>query len=144
VICGILADVKRYDSDGAIFPEILYTPKDVFVEADKGRLTQVINNLLSNAIKFTENGLIKIEISQSNTEVVVSVRDAGSGIDPEVFPKLFSKFVTKSDRGTGLGLFISKSIIESHGGRIWAENNQYGPGATFYFSLPASKGEDTP
>jgi signal transduction histidine kinase len=144
VICGILADVKRYDSDGAIFPEILYTPKDVFVEADKGRLTQVINNLLSNAIKFTENGLIKIEISESDTEVIVSVRDAGSGIDPEVFPKLFSKFVTKSDRGTGLGLFISKSIIESHGGRIWAENNQYGPGATFYFSLPASKGEDTP
>jgi signal transduction histidine kinase len=111
----------------------------VFVEADRGRLSQVLTNLLSNAIKFTENGTITIETSESDKEVIVSVRDTGSGIDPEVYRKLFSKFITKSDRGTGLGLFISKSIIESHGGRIWAENNQDGSGATFYFSLPASK-----
>jgi signal transduction histidine kinase len=131
MICSILTDVK--------FPEIKYTPKEVFVEADRGRLSQVLTNLLSNAIKFTENGTITIETSESDKEVIVSVRDTGSGIDPEVYRKLFSKFITKSDRGTGLGLFISKSIIESHGGRIWAENNQHGSGATFYFSLPASK-----
>jgi signal transduction histidine kinase len=115
----------------------------VFIKADKGRLSQVITNLLSNAIKFTENGLITIDTSESDKEVIVSIRDTGSGIDPEIYPKLFSKFITKSDRGTGLGLFISKSIIESHDGRIWAENNQKGPGAAFYFSLPASEDADT-
>ena len=143
VICGVLADVKKYDNEGSQFPEIRYTPKDAFIKADKGRLSQVITNLLSNAIKFTENGLITIDTSESDKEVIVSIRDTGSGIDPEIYPKLFSKFITKSDRGTGLGLFISKSIIESHGGRIWAENNQKGPGAAFYFSLPASEDADT-
>jgi signal transduction histidine kinase len=143
VICGVLADVKKYDNKRSQFPEIRYTPKDVFIKADKGRLSQVITNLLSNAIKFTENGLITIDTSESDKEVIVSIRDTGSGIDPEIYPKLFSKFITKSDRGTGLGLFISKSIIESHGGRIWAENNQKGPGAAFYFSLPASEDADT-
>jgi signal transduction histidine kinase len=143
VICGVLADVKKYDNKRCQFPEIRYTPKDVFIKADKGRLSQVITNLLSNAIKFTENGLITIDTSESDKEVIVSIRDTGSGIDPEIYPKLFSKFITKSDRGTGLGLFISKSIIESHGGRIWAENNQKGPGAAFYFSLPAPEDADT-
>jgi signal transduction histidine kinase len=138
-ICSILSDVKKYDSEGTQFPEIKYTPKDVIVEADKGRLSQVLTNLLSNAVKFTENGTITIDTSESGKEVIVSVRDTGTGIDPEVYQKLFSKFITKSDRGTGLGLFISKSIIESHGGRIWAENNLDGAGATFYFSLPVTK-----
>ncbi|HEY6405470.1 MAG TPA: sensor histidine kinase [Nitrososphaeraceae archaeon] len=138
MICSILSDVKKYDSEGTQFPEIKYTPKDVIVEADKGRLSQVLTNLLSNAVKFTENGAITIDTSESDKEVIVSVRDTGTGIDPEIYQKLFSKFITKSDRGTGLGLFISKSIIESHGGRIWAENNLDGFGATFYFSLPAS------
>jgi signal transduction histidine kinase len=138
MICSILSDVKKYDSEGTKFPEIKYTPKDVIVEADKGRLSQVLSNLLSNAVKFTENGTITIDTSESDKEVIVSVRDTGTGIDPEVYQKLFSKFITKSDRGTGLGLFISKSIIESHDGRIWAENNLDGFGATFYFSLPAS------
>jgi signal transduction histidine kinase len=138
MICSILSDVRKYDSEGTQFPEIKYMPKDVIVEADKGRLSQVLTNLLSNAVKFTENGTITIDTSDSDKEVIVSVRDTGTGIDPEIYQKLFSKFITKSDRGTGLGLFISKSIIESHGGRIWAENNLDGFGATFYFSLPAS------
>ena len=138
MICSILSDVKKYESEGSQFPEIKYTPKDVIVEADKGRLSQVLTNLLSNAVKFTENGTITIDTSESDKEVIVSVRDTGTGIDPEIYQKLFSKFITKSDRGTGLGLFISKSIIESHGGRIWAENNLDGFGATFYFSLPVS------
>jgi|RhiMetdeSRZDD1v2_1073273.scaffolds.fasta_scaffold00021_81 signal transduction histidine kinase len=138
MIYSILTDVKKYDSEVTKFPEIKYTPKDVIVEADKGRLSQVLANLLSNAVKFTEKGTITIDTSESDKEVIVSVRDTGTGIDPEVYQKLFSKFITKSDRGTGLGLFISKSIIESHGGRIWAENNLDGLGATFYFSLPGS------
>ncbi|HZA69912.1 MAG TPA: ATP-binding protein [Nitrososphaeraceae archaeon] len=136
VVLSNLADIKRFEYEGSCFPDIEYTPRDIFINADKGRLSQVITNLLNNAIKFTDKGLITIDTSETDREVIVSIRDSGSGIDYEIFPNLFSKFITKSDRGTGLGLFISKSIIESHGGRIWAENNQIGPGATFYFSLP--------
>jgi signal transduction histidine kinase len=75
---------------------------------------------------------------EPNGNVIVSVKDNGTGIDPEIMPKLFSKFVTKSFSGTGLGLYVSKNIIEAHGGKIWAENNKDGNGATFYFSLPIS------
>jgi signal transduction histidine kinase len=137
IVLSNLVDIKRFEYEGSGFPDIKYTPKDIIVNADKGRLSQVIANLLSNAIKFTDKGVITIKTSESDVEVIASIRDSGSGIDPEIFPKLFSKFITKSDRGTGLGLFISKSIIESHGGKIWAENNRFEPGATFYFSLPA-------
>jgi signal transduction histidine kinase len=129
---------------------------DIFVEADKGRLVQVISNLLSNAIKFTRQEekegdkkpwrekqvktiYIMIEKDDLKKEAIVSIRDGGVGIDPEVFPRLFSKFASKSFEGTGLGLFISKSIIEAHGGKIWAENNASendgSRGATFRFSL---------
>jgi two-component system sensor histidine kinase VicK len=64
------------------------------------------------------------------------VKDTGSGIDPEILPHLFTKFVTRSDRGTGLGLFIAKNIIEAHGGIIWAENSPRHEGAIFFFTLP--------
>jgi nitrogen-specific signal transduction histidine kinase len=122
---------------------LVYEPgkEDIFVQADRDRLGQVISNLLNNSIKFTEEGSISITVQKSvdTDEVVVSIKDTGRGIDSEILPRLFSKFVTKSDAGgTGLGLFISKSIVEAHGGRIWAENNQAEKGATFTFSLPAS------
>jgi signal transduction histidine kinase len=119
-----------------------YEDDNIFVEADRTRLSQVISNLIRNAIKFTKEGIILITArkdsnnSNSNNQVIVSVKDTGSGIDPEILPRLFSKFATKSFEGTGLGLFISKSIIEDHGGRIWAENNADGKGATFSFSIP--------
>ena len=118
------------------------------IEVDRTRLSQVISNLLDNAIKFTkEGGTISIEVEKkkdsnnnntnnNNKEVViVSIKDTGSGIDSNILPRLFERFVSKSFRGTGLGLFISKSIIEAHGGKIWAENNSDGKGATFAFSL---------
>ena len=122
----------------------------ILVEADKTRLTQVISNLLNNAIKFTEKGIITITTTsvkvgeqgkQTQEVVMVSVNDEGKGIDPEILPKLFTKFATKSGKGTGigLGLFICKNIVEAHGGRIWVENNKDGKGATFIFSLPISK-----
>jgi two-component system, OmpR family, sensor histidine kinase VicK len=118
---------------------ILFEPKqDVFVEADKVRIYEVISNLLKNAIQFTKEGTITITATENTDykEAIVSVKDTGTGIDPEIMPRLFTKFATKSVAGTGLGLYISKSIIESHGGRIWAQNNHDGKGATFYFSLP--------
>jgi len=109
----------------------------VVIEADKARLAQVISNLLSNAVKFTKEGTIFISIEKKDNHILVSVKDSGTGIDPEILPRLFTKFATKSFEGTGLGLFISKSIIEAHGGKIWAENNSDGKkGATFTFSLP--------
>ena len=115
--------------------------KDIFVEADKARIIQVISNLLCNSIKFTNQGTVTISVEEKDTyQIVVSIKDTGIGIDPEIVSRLFSKFATKSNTGTGLGLFISKSIIESHGGMIWAENNPDGEkGATFYFSLPLSR-----
>jgi two-component system, OmpR family, sensor histidine kinase VicK len=126
-----------------------HQPQDIFIGADKGRISQVIHNLLDNAIKFTNVGTISInaQIKKGNKnddddeQLLVSVKDPGSGIDPEIMPRLFAKFATKSDTGTGLGLglYISKSIVEAHGGRIWAENNKDGEkGSTFYFSLPLS------
>jgi nitrogen-specific signal transduction histidine kinase len=122
---------------------LIYEPgkEDILVNADRDRLTQVVSNLLSNSLKFTEEGYISVTVEKSvrAREVVVRIRDTGFGIHPEVLPRLFSKFVTKSDvGGTGLGLFICKSIIEAHGGKIWAENNRSGKGATFSFSLPTS------
>ncbi len=118
---------------------ILYEPieEDIFVEADRGRLTQVFFNLLDNALKFTEEGAIWINLEkQGSREVILSVKDTGTGIDSQILPRLFSKFAAKSESGgTGLGLFITKSIIEAHGGRIWAENNADGNGAKFSLSL---------
>ena len=118
--------------------KISYQPQHIFVEADKARITQVISNLLNNAVKFTEEkgGNIHISTENVDNQVLISVNDSGNGIDPEILPKLFSKFTSKSYQGTGLGLFISKSIVEAHGGRIWATNNTYGKGATFTFTLP--------
>jgi signal transduction histidine kinase len=106
------------------------------VEGDKERIFEVISNLLNNAIKFTEEGEIVVVLDEKDGQAMVNVRDTGRGIAPEIYPNLFTKFTTKSERGTGLGLFISKSIVEAHGGRIWAENNKDGKGATFTFTLP--------
>ena len=114
----------------------------LLIYADRVRMSQVLSNLLANAIKFTEEGSIVVttEINDENkNSIVVSVKDSGAGIDSEIQPHLFTKFASKSFQGTGLGLFISKSIIEAHGGKMWAENNSDGRGATFYFTLPMQK-----
>ena len=119
--------------------KIVFTPKDdFFVEADKGRVMQVISNLMNNAIKFTLKGTITVTTKKKdeNNEIIISIKDTGCGIDPEIMPRLFSKFATKSQTGTGLGLFVSQNIVEAHGGKIWAENNSDGRGCTFSFSLP--------
>ncbi|MEJ7641113.1 MAG: HAMP domain-containing sensor histidine kinase [Candidatus Nitrosocosmicus sp.] len=120
--------------------------KYVIVYADKNRISQVVSNLISNSIKFIQNdGVILIGIDKIQKAIndgngrkiaVVEIKDTGIGIDKEIIAKLFTKFTTKSFQGTGLGLYISKNIIEAHGGRIWAENNREGNGATFSFYLP--------
>jgi len=145
VILSSISDIKAQITSSN--PEqlnnlhIIYNPKDISVFADKNRITQVIFNLLSNSLKFTENGTITIESYLEKDKakdieyVVVNIADSGQGIDPEILPRLFTKFVSKSFEGTGLGLFISKSIVHSHNGEIWAYNNP-GNGATFCFKIP--------
>src|SRR5215211_2493642 len=110
------------------------------VLGDPERIAQVLSNLLGNAVKFTKEGTINVRVgrndSASSSEAIISISDSGQGIDPEVMHKLFEKFTSKSESGTGLGLFISKSIVEAHGGKIWGENNKDRKGATFTFTLP--------
>jgi len=136
VIEEAMQDAKNQVSDGKI--KFVYEPNDIYVNADKGRTMQVISNLLDNAVKFTKEGTITVSTETMDGQAIVSVKDTGTGIDPEIMPRLFSKFATKSEKGTGLGLFISRNIIEAHDGRIWCTNNK-GKGATFAFSLPLSK-----
>ena len=137
IISNTIADYRRQIKDANTQKLVFEPTGDVLIYADRERMVQVISNLLNNSIKFTKEGTIVITAEQKGgKDVVVTVKDTGTGIDPEIMPRLFSKFVTKSDTGSGLGLFISKNIIEAHGGRIWAINNDDGKGATFAFSLP--------
>lgn len=139
----VISDIENgYDNESDTNVRIYFQPTEsITVFADKDRIYQVLSNLLNNAIKFTKNGVVTVNTSLNNSnalskEVIVTIIDTGIGISPEIKPKLFLKFVTSSNQGTGLGLFISKAIVEAHGGRIWAENNSDGVGARFSFSLP--------
>ena len=144
LISNVVQDYRdQIEKDDNII--LLYkSKKDInffLVEADWYRITQVISNLLNNAIKFTKEGTISVTLEKkkedNRQEVLVSVKDSGTGIHSDILPRLFSKFATKAEKeGTGLGLFISRGIVEGHGGRIWGENNTDGKGATFSFSLP--------
>jgi signal transduction histidine kinase len=142
IIRNSIKDISNQSDNNMI--EILFEEsKDpIYVEADRLRVYEVISNLLTNAVKFTKTGTITvmaaIKQNKNSHQVIVTVKDTGSGIDPEIAPRLFTKFASKSESGTGLGLYISKSIIEAHGGKIWAENNVSGIGATFSFTLPLS------
>lgn len=156
VVLDAIEDYKQQIEKSKTNTQLLYQVKreqaeeepanatDLFVFADKGRITQVIYNLLDNAIKFTADGTVSISIMKSNhhnnhndsDKITISVKDTGTGIHPAILSNLFSIFTTKSDNGTGLGLFISKNIIEAHGGQMWGKNNINKKGATFSFSLP--------
>jgi two-component system, OmpR family, sensor histidine kinase VicK len=121
---------------------------DIYLNADKYKISQVVYNLLNNAIKFTKEGTITISVKrkggkgENKKAIVVSVKDTGEGIDSEMLPRLFTRFATKSFAGTGLGLFVSKHIVEAHDGEIWAENNAEGKGATLSFTLTMSSNND--
>jgi len=116
--------------------KILYEPIHVKILADNYRITQVISNIINNSIKFTDQGIISIIGNVNSDELTIKISDTGKGIDNEIINRLFDKFVSRSEQGTGLGLFISKNIIESHGGKINGFNNENGTGATFVFTLP--------
>lgn len=139
-----LAQIEKNRTKHDLTIEYKSKEDEIIAEVDKGRVSQVISNLIANSIKFTPSGTINVSIEIINEtgrmEALVTVKDSGIGIDPEIIQKLFTKFATKSFSGTGLGLFISKNIIEAHGGRIWAINNgsqgREENGATFFFTLP--------
>jgi nitrogen-specific signal transduction histidine kinase len=142
IITNVADNGQRRD-----FIKLLYQPCDIFIDADKSRITQVISNILDNAIKFSKAnvnkergvGIININTEKIDGQAIVTITDTGTGIDPEIMPRIFDKFASKSFQGTGLGLYICKSIVEAHGGKIWAENNaDEKGGATIAFSLPTS------
>ncbi len=135
-IINDMRNVIPDDKDVRIIFESKVRKASAMIEGDKERIVEVISNLLSNAIKFTKKGEVVVVLDQKDAQTIVTVRDTGSGIAPEIYPNLFTKFTTKSEKGTGLGLFIAKSIVEAHGGKIWAENNSDGRGAMFTFILP--------
>jgi signal transduction histidine kinase len=116
--------------------KISYEPLHVMILADNYRITQVISNIINNAIKFTDQGIMTIIGNADSAELTIKISDTGKGIDNEIINRLFDKFVSRSEQGTGLGLFISKNIIEAHGGRIIGFNNENGIGATFVIVLP--------
>ena len=145
VISNIIEDHKSIIKKENYRVKLLFYPskETLLVEADKERIVGVISNLLSNAIKFTKEGEIfvstEMKEDNNNNYALVTVKDTGDGINPEILPKIFSKFITKSFEGIGLGLYISKYIVEAHSGKILAENNIDGKGANFSFTLPLFK-----
>jgi signal transduction histidine kinase len=156
VVLAAIEDYKQQINKSKTNTQLLYEQRckqeegpiktsDIFIYADKSRITQVVYNLLDNAVKFTPDGIVSVLLAMrnnhnnSNNEIIISIKDTGSGIHPAILLNLFSVFASKSDTGTGLGLFISKNIIEAHGGHIWGENNVNEKGATFSFSLPYKK-----
>jgi signal transduction histidine kinase len=156
LIISIIDDIVAAEAESMVYGltarrkgknnvKITYQPRHLPVYADRNRITQVISNLLDNAQKFTSEGYVvvstdkKLDENSTNNNhniAVINVCDSGSGVDPEIMPRLFTKFSSKSFSGTGLGLYICKNIVEAHGGSIWAENNKDGKGATFSFTLP--------
>jgi two-component system, OmpR family, sensor histidine kinase VicK len=145
VVISTIKDVKNQIQDRSVREaQILYESNEtIFIQADRYRVSQLVTNLLNNALKFVKPhvGLVSIRIDKKEDVIaggqevaLVSIKDNGTGIDPDIFPRLFTKFASKSFKGTGLGLFICRSIVEAHGGRIWAENNR-DEGATFHFTL---------
>jgi signal transduction histidine kinase len=153
-MCEFLPDsTKRKDKERIKKDQLQLTLKSeqeslkfgdtVLVNIDREKIVQVLHNLLDNATKFTKGGKISIIVnvvadqnSACKKNVIVSIKDSGAGISNDILPKLFTKFASRSFKGTGLGLYISKNIVEAHGGKIWAENNKDEPGATFSFMLP--------
>lgn len=136
--------IKREDV-AISFRPLASSDGTIIVHADKSRINEVISNVLGNAIKFTDRGSIVIVSAISKDgNALVSIKDSGTGLSAEFLPQIFTRFGVVGDvnderSGSGLGMFISKGIIDAHGGNIWAQNNKDGSGATFTFTIPLFK-----
>jgi signal transduction histidine kinase len=119
------------------------------VSADPDRLERILANLISNAIKYSDPGtFVTVSFRQEDGEAITAVTDRGRGINPEELPRLFQRYVrTEAAReqreGLGLGLYITRRLVEAHGGRIWAES-EVGKGSTFSFTLPLAQKQASP
>jgi signal transduction histidine kinase len=116
---------------------------DCMVNADRGKIKQVIGNLIDNSVKYTPRGNIEVDVKRVDGKILTTVKDTGIGIGKEEISRLFSKFSRTKDAhktdvtGTGLGLYVAKQMIEAHKGRIWVESEGNGGGSTFFVELPA-------
>jgi signal transduction histidine kinase len=138
VISNLLNNAIKFTQEGTV------TVSTSMIKRKDGKNDQVSEE--EEAVVVAEEEGEREETKEEGKEVVIAVKDTGTGIDPELMPRLFTKFATKSYQGTGLGLYISKSIVEAHGGKMWAENNNSSnnngsnnrkhKGATFYFTMP--------
>lgn len=136
------ANLNPSEKSGVAIETKLINDLKLFV--DRMRISQALTNIMDNCLKFTKEGSIKIETTMLQFKKLLEIRisDTGPGIAPDILPKLFGKFVTSTSgnvanvHGTGLGLFITKSILQAHGGDVFAYNNDDGKGATFIIRLP--------
>jgi signal transduction histidine kinase len=136
---NVSSPLSSSSSTSSLLPlSSLSSSNSLVVNIDPHRIAQVITNLLNNAVNFTSNGIIKIfiEIDKESDNIRIKVTDTGTGINRKYMSRLFAKYFSTSKKGSGLGLYICKNIVEQHGGRIWAENNKDGPGSTFTFTIP--------
>ncbi|RYD79297.1 MAG: PAS domain S-box protein [Sphingobacteriales bacterium] len=141
-LCALANDLKNEYEALITTHQIVYSPcSEFWVHADEDKISLVINNLLSNAVKYSPtNSKIYLQCEKVNQQVVLSVRDAGTGISSDDIPKLFDRYYrvqnekTNIISGFGIGLYLSAEIIERHGGKIWVES-ELGTGSTFYFSI---------
>jgi signal transduction histidine kinase len=141
LVRSVINDVERRYVGEKPEVKIVYEPArrtTINVFCDDEKISQVLFNILDNAMKFTDNGLVRVStmVDSIDKEAIVMVRDSGNGVDPEIKPRLFEKFSSKSEGGTGLGLYLSRKIVEAHNGRIWATENKEDSGMTFGFALP--------
>lgn len=149
-----LKKIGKEDGIKIKFDTSLISDKRLLVSIDKLRFAQILNNIITNAIKYSdENSKITISVARQVNDsysaryfrdknknmIVLSVTDEGKGITQEILPKIFDRFVTSSESGTGLGLYITKKLVEAHGGSIWCYNNRDGKGSTFEFTLPLAE-----
>jgi len=145
IIVNVKEDLQILAKKKKITLQVKIPSKPIVVNSDEKRLTQVLSNLVKNAIKFThKDGTVVVSAKKRSNDVLVSVKDNGIGIAKKDIPKLFKKFSqldtssVQNERGTGLGLVISKQIVEAHKGKIWVKSAGLGKGSTFNFTLPIS------
>jgi signal transduction histidine kinase len=145
LVKDLLKDMKNQIRDKKISLILKCKEDSILLVADKMRLNQVLLNLINNAINnIVQEGEIIVSLERqdhNDNTVLVRIIDNGPGIPSNIKDKLFTKFVTGSKSGTGLGLYICKNIIEKHGGKIWADNNNKNNGANFNFTIPITFGK---
>ena len=138
---AIVADLEMLAKDKGLEMTFEASRDEIIVNMDLQKFTQVIQNLIDNAVKYTDAGWIKVRVEENDNKVLFTVSDSGRGISKDFAAKMFEQFardpaLAQDTKGTGLGLFIAKQIVEAHGGRIWASSEGEGSGSVFSVEIP--------